>query len=97
MKIIRVFPRKTSASPDDDLVRFDYPTMFDECDEVHVSVTFDSDKDIAEKILSTRIHGMLVIAHMSGQVFDPRIIAFINPQKLAYFSQCWFWFARKAF
>jgi len=49
MKIIRVFPRRTNATPDDDLVRFDVPGWFDiEPDEVHVSVTFDWDKERGE-------------------------------------------------
>lgn len=47
-RIIRVFPRKTNATPDDDLVRFTVPTMFDEADEVHVSVAFEWDKPKAE-------------------------------------------------
>ena len=38
MKIIRVFPRKTNATPDDDLVRIGTePGLFDEADEVHVN------------------------------------------------------------
>ena len=38
-KIIRVFPRKTKATPKDDLVRInEYPGFFDEADEVHISV-----------------------------------------------------------
>lgn len=50
MKIIRVFPRKTKATPDDDLARFDVPDLFDEADEVHVSVTFTWDRDRAEQL-----------------------------------------------
>jgi hypothetical protein len=50
MKIIRVFPRKTKATPDDDLVRFGPPDLFDEADEVHVSVTFTWDLPLAEKL-----------------------------------------------
>ena len=47
-RIIRVFPRKTNATPDDELVRFDVPGMFDEADEIHVSVAFEWDKARAE-------------------------------------------------
>lgn len=47
-RIIRVFPRRTKASPDDDLAYFGPPTFFAEADEVHVSVTFTADKAIAE-------------------------------------------------
>jgi hypothetical protein len=45
---MRVFPRKTRATPVDDLVRFGPPGFFDECDKVHVSVTFTYDKPHAE-------------------------------------------------
>src|SRR5215472_2489882 len=48
MKLIRVFPRRTKATPDDDLARFGPPDLFDEADEVHVSVTFSQDVAIAE-------------------------------------------------
>lgn len=50
MRIIRVFPRRTKATPDDDLARFGPPQLFDEADEVHVSVTFTYDKAIAEEL-----------------------------------------------
>lgn len=51
MKIIRVFPRKTNASPDDADVRFDVPGMIgDECDRVHVSVTWTWDLQRAEML-----------------------------------------------
>jgi len=43
LKIIRVFPRRTKLTPDDDLVRFDTPGFFDEADEVHISVLFTWD------------------------------------------------------
>lgn len=49
MRIIRVFPRRTSATPTDDLVRIDTPpSLFDEADEVHVSVAVSWDKPRAE-------------------------------------------------
>jgi hypothetical protein len=50
MRIIRVFPRKTRATPDDDLTYFGPPTMFAEAEEVHVSVTFTYDKASAERL-----------------------------------------------
>ena len=42
MKILRVFPRKTKATPDDDLVFVNTPPplFLPEIDEIHVSVTF---------------------------------------------------------
>lgn len=50
MKLIRVFPRKTKASPDDDLAYFDPPDLFAAADEVHVSVTFTADRPRAEQL-----------------------------------------------
>ena len=44
MKILRIFPRKTNATPDDKDVRINTtPSLFDEADEVHISVTFTWD------------------------------------------------------
>lgn len=52
MKVIRVFPRKTNATPDDSLVRIGCePGLFDEADEVHVSVTFTWDLPLAERLV----------------------------------------------
>jgi len=48
MKLIRVFPRKTKATPDDELVRFGPPGLFEQADEVHVDCTFTADKLHAE-------------------------------------------------
>ncbi len=53
MKILRIFPRKTNATPDDDLVRVGQskPDMFDELlgiDEIHISVAFTWDIPWAE-------------------------------------------------
>lgn len=47
MRIARVFPRKTNASPDDDLAFFGPPPDNIEVDEVHVSVTFSYDTEKA--------------------------------------------------
>lgn len=49
-RLIRVFPRKTKATPGDDLAFFGPPPFFAEADEVHVSVTFTYDKAIAEEL-----------------------------------------------
>lgn len=50
-KVIRVFPRKTNATPTDKYVRVNcFPTMFDEADEVHVSVSFTYDMRKAEQL-----------------------------------------------
>ena len=52
MKIARVFPRKTAATPDDPLAFFGPPPMLalPEIDEVHVSVTFTYDRPKAEAL-----------------------------------------------
>jgi hypothetical protein len=50
VRLIRVFPRKTKATPDDDMVYFDGPDMFAQADEVHISVAFTYDKPKAERL-----------------------------------------------
>ncbi len=50
MRIIRVFPRRTKATPDDELAVCRYPELFDEADEVHISVTFSWDMPKAESL-----------------------------------------------
>lgn len=49
-RIIRVFPRKTKASPVDDLAYFGPPDLFAQADEVHVDCTFTWDKPAAERL-----------------------------------------------
>ena len=48
MRLIRVFPRLTKATPRDELAYFGPPDLFAQADEVHVSVTFTWDKPAAE-------------------------------------------------
>ena len=49
MRIIRIFPRRTKATPVDENVRINCgPGLFDEADEVHVSVAFTWDLPRAE-------------------------------------------------
>lgn len=51
MKIARVFPRRTKASPVDALAFYDEPGLFPvEADQVHVSVTFTYDIPRAERL-----------------------------------------------
>ncbi len=51
MKIIRLFPRKTKATPDDSLAVINrLPELFDEADEVHISVAWTWDIPKAEKM-----------------------------------------------
>lgn len=52
-KIARVFPRKTNASPDDDLAFFGPPPVYNiDVDKVHVSVTFTEDINLAGKLFT---------------------------------------------
>lgn len=51
MRIFRVFPRKTLATPNDLMVRIaSAPTRYDEADEVHISVAFTWDLPLAERL-----------------------------------------------
>jgi hypothetical protein len=50
LRTARVFPRKTKASPCDDMAFFGPPDMFVEADEVHIDVTFTADKSRAESL-----------------------------------------------
>lgn len=49
-RLIRVFPRKNRATPDDELAYFGPPDLFAEADEVHVDCTFTYDKPRAEQL-----------------------------------------------
>jgi hypothetical protein len=50
MRLIRVFPRRTKATPDDELAYFAPPDLFARADEIHISVTFTYDKPAAERL-----------------------------------------------
>ena len=51
LKVIRVFPQRTTVTPTDELVFVGIgPNMFDEADAVHVSVSFTWDIPAAEKL-----------------------------------------------
>jgi len=76
-RLIRVFPRRTKASPLDPLAYFGPPDLFAEADEVHVSVAFTYDKPQAERLAEqwrfvapTKIGG--VAYGDPGQEFVPR-------------------------
>jgi hypothetical protein len=57
MRLLRVFPRRTSATPNDALVAVRRPPdLLDEADEVHVSVTFTWDIPAAEKLAESWRH-----------------------------------------
>lgn len=48
--VIRVFPRRTKATPDDEHARYGPPDLFDRADAVEVSVTFTYDRPAAERL-----------------------------------------------
>jgi hypothetical protein len=50
MKIIRVFPRRTNATPVDELAYVGSPTLFSEADQVHISISFSWDLPEAERL-----------------------------------------------
>lgn len=51
MKIIRVFPHRTSYTPDDDYVFIGMPPfLLPEHDEVHISCTFTWDRDYCKEL-----------------------------------------------
>jgi hypothetical protein len=75
-RLIRVFPRRTRATPTDDLARIGPPDLFDEADEVHISVTFSYDLPAAERlerewrhVAPTKIGGPAT--GMPGGPFEP--------------------------
>jgi len=49
-RLIRVFPRRTRASPIDDMAFFGPPDLFVQADEIHIDVTFTADKPRAETL-----------------------------------------------
>ncbi len=75
MRIIRVFPRKTRATPDDALAYFGPPDMFAEADEVHVSVTFTWDKERAEQ-LAEQWHRVAPVT-IGGVAYGDKSLEFI--------------------
>lgn len=50
MRLIRVFPRRTKATPTDQLAYIGEPDLFAEADAVHISVTFSWDIPEAERL-----------------------------------------------
>lgn len=51
MKILRVFPKRTSFTPRDDLVVIDHPELWrSKVDEVHISCLFTWDRDYCEQL-----------------------------------------------
>lgn len=69
MKIARIFPRITKATPRDELCYFGPPGMFlPEIEEVHVSVAFTYDKDKAEQLAEAWRH--IAPVRIGGPAYD---------------------------
>lgn len=97
MRIIRIFPRRTKATPTDPLAYFGPPDLFAEADEVHVNVTFTYDMDRAEQLAEQWRHVAPVkiggpATGMRGEAFVPGMYL-----KLGYVitsrgcpNRCWF-------
>lgn len=74
MRIARVFPRVTNATPRDELAFYDGPSMFgyeNEIDEVHISVAFSYDMEQAE-FLAKQWGGTGLPVKMGGPAFNER-------------------------
>ena len=62
VRIIRVFPRRTKATPVDEDVRVNCgPELWDEADEVHISVAFTWDLPRAEWLAKQWAHVMAML------------------------------------
>lgn len=75
MRLARVFPRKTKASPDDELAFFGPPPFFVEADEVHIDVTFTADKLRAEQLAEQWQH--IAPVKVGGVAFNDASLEFI--------------------
>jgi hypothetical protein len=70
--ILRVFPRKTSATPNDIMVRIGEPTMFDsDYERIDISVTFTWDKQEAERLFNLWKHHTSNI-NIGGPAYNAR-------------------------
>jgi hypothetical protein len=74
-RIIRVFPRRTKATPDDALAYCGPPDFFAEADEVHVSVTFKEDIPRAEWLAEQWRH--VAPVKVGGVAYDDESLEFI--------------------
>jgi hypothetical protein len=78
--IIRVFPRRTSLTPTDDMAFIgDPPMMRPAADEVHVSCTFTWDKERAERL--ARAWGQYYpVVKLGGPAFESSVNGFVPGQ-----------------
>lgn len=76
MRIIRVFPRRTKATPTDDYAFYSEPGLFvPEADEVHVSVTFVEDIPEADRLARAWRH--IAPVRIGGPAFAEPSGAFV--------------------
>jgi hypothetical protein len=102
-KILRVFPKRTQATPDDDMVRIGFPDLFPpECDEIHISVTFTYDTEKAKRMAEA--WGKVAPVKLGGPALNDPGSDFIPGQylKKGYVitsrgcpNKCWFCMASK--
>lgn len=70
-KIIRVFPIKTRATPDDNMVTFKEPGLFlPEADEVHISVSFIKDIERGKRLAEAWTYMSPYPVKLNGPAFD---------------------------
>ena len=97
-RIIRVFPRRTRATPNDNLVAVARrPGFFDEADEVHISVTFTYDMPYAERL--ARVWKTVAPVKIGGPATGERSEEFVPGMYLKHGytitsrgcpNKCWF-------
>ena len=96
--MIRVFPRKTNATPDDDLSFTDGPPLFRIEDDVYVSCTFTWDKPQAE-FLAKQWESQGYLVKVGGPAYNDRGDEFVPGRfiKKGYVvtsrgcnNKCWF-------
>jgi hypothetical protein len=75
VRLIRVFPRRTKATPDDDLAVCRSPDLFDEADEVHISVSFAWDIPRAEQLAEQWRH--VAPVKIGGPAYGDAALVFV--------------------
>ena len=99
-----MFPRKTSASPNDDLAFFGPPDLFvpDDISEIHVSVTWTSDMQYGEWLAEQWKH--IAPVKIGGPAYDDRGSDFVAGRYIKHGytitsrgcpNNCWFCFVPK--
>jgi hypothetical protein len=79
MNILRVFPRRTNATPDDTLVAIGSPDLFSEyleVDKIHISVTFSWDLSEGERLYKD--WGRIAPVEMGGPALGQRGEEFVS-------------------